>query len=122
MRAEAVILADGSKNCTVKVTGWIDATPGQIIVLNLDDLKGTPAGLRLDSVIWLIEEKAGLTLWWGLKNPPEEKLILPMESRNSLRFDRPLDGPKDLIYIKIKTAKLEPTPKAFFLLLDFDKQ
>jgi hypothetical protein len=120
MLSQSVVqLHDGPKNVRAIVTGIV--TPGDdssFTILNLKKLVGDPKGIRLDTVIWLIEEKAGLRLLWG------DKLILPMESRNTLRLDNPLHSPQtgwsgDLI---LKAVKTEDKPKAFFIHLEFDKQ
>lgn len=84
------IIGDSSKNCRVHVAGFIikditDEDPA--VILDLDKLKDCPQNLRLDSLWWLIEEKMGLRLWWK-----PGCLLLPLESRNNLRFDTPLSS------------------------------
>lgn len=122
MRAQSKLLYDGHKNVMVQVTGEILPLDNQdarrdFVAVDAAKLHGAPRGLRLDSVIWLIEEKAGLTLWWG------EEFILPMESRNHVRLDRPLDSPPgwngELV---LKSAKLEIGPRMFMVILDLSKQ
>ena len=112
---------DSTKNVKVIVRGFIspdDDQSGKCEVLHLDQLKDKPRGLRLDSIVWLIEEKAGLRLYWG------DDFLLPMESRNSMRFDTPLSSPQKnwKRTIMLEAVKTESVSKAFFLLLDMDKQ
>lgn len=81
-------LGDSSKNCRVNVSGWVasdilDDKP--VVVLDINKLRDSPKSMRIDSIWWLIEEKMGLRLWWKVGY-----FLLPMESRNSIRFDAPL--------------------------------
>ena len=82
------ILNDTPKNCRVHISGFftqnvLDDKP--VVVLDTAKLKDSPKNIRLDSLWWLIEEKMGLRLWWK-----PGYLLLPLESRNSLRLDSPL--------------------------------
>lgn len=110
------VLADGNKNHTVLVTGALEADllePAVVVTMPSPSLK-------LSSAIWLIQEKLGLILWWR-----GEELLFPMESRNSVRFDRSLDAPKDwdgrVLMTSFGFKSNAYSPKHFTLLLDFDK-
>lgn len=113
---------DSNKNLRVTINGVI--SPGDDraeifeVIFRLSDLKDNPKGVRLDSIVWLIEEKAGLRLCWG------DQTVLPLESRNHLRLDYPLDCPRDNWSgeVILRCPKTEASPKAFFLHLEFDKQ
>jgi hypothetical protein len=113
-------LQDSHKNVKVTVSGFLD--PGTddsyLTVLNMDELSGNPKGVRLDNLLWVIEEKATLYLCWG------ERVIMPMESRNAIRFDAPLNSPSDVREIKVFCRKsvAGSLAGAFFLVLDLDKQ
>ena len=99
-------------------------------ILELDKLEPPREGwkgLRLDSAVWAIQEKMGLYLWW--EDPKgEEALVLPMESRNSVRFDEGIPSPRvengwaGKMYLSSFRCEDGPLPKGFFVLLDFDKQ
>jgi hypothetical protein len=119
MLSQSVVqIHDSSKSLRALVTGFIQPKDNSTLeILDLHNLSGGPKGLRLDSVIWLIEEKAGLRLYWG------DTLMLPMESRNSLRLDTPLNSPSNWDgKLVLAAGKTEEYLKAFFLHLDFDKQ
>lgn len=113
-----VQLQDSNKNVKVVVSGFIDPErdPSELVILDLDKLEGNPKGIRLDSIIWVVEEKATLYLCWG------DQVIMPVESRNSIRFDTPLNSPKEVRQIRVSCRKAMPFSCAFFLLLDMDKQ
>jgi hypothetical protein len=73
--------------------------------------------LKLTSLLWAVQEKLCLHLWW---NSDDE--ILPIESRNSMRFDQALNAPagwNGIVYLS-STNWTSPR-KAFFLIMDFDK-
>lgn len=123
------VIKGGGKNYSVLIKGRIvlDMAPEVIIDLEKIDPKVTDwRGIRLDSALWLIEEKMGLRLWWD----KGEDLILPAESRNSVRFDegipspRVADGWEKKIWMSVFNFNLPPVSPAkhFMLLIDFDKQ
>lgn len=129
------IIKDGEKNVSVLIKGILR-----------EDLKPTPAfdiskvrapregwkGLRLDSAVWMIQEKMGMMLWWDKPNG-EESMALVMESRNGVRYDEGVPSPRKekgwsgVLYLSsfVSAGGTPPTgqvPKAFSILLDFDKQ
>lgn len=123
-----VELKDGKKNLQVRVTGIVSEDFPATPILEISKLARPDAGwkgLRLDSALWAIQEKAGLTIWWEV-DKGEAGLILPMESRNAMRFDTGIESPRidkgweGVVYLSSFHVKDEP--KKFFLLLDFDKQ
>jgi len=119
LSASTVKIHDSNKNLKATITGIIDPEDEtSLVVLDLRKLAGAPVGIRLDSIVWLIEEKAGLRLYWG------DTLIIPMESRNFLRLDHPLDSPRSQWSgeVILRCPKTEASPKAFFVHLEFDKQ
>lgn len=113
-----VQLQDSNKNVKVTATGFINPERDEsgLVILDLDKLSGNPKGIRLDSIIWVVEEKATLYLCWG------DRVIMPVESRNSIRFDTPLNSPEGERQIRVFCRKAMPFACAFFLLLDMDKQ
>lgn len=130
------ILKDGPKNLTILVKGIVKADFGPELIL---DLKKTQQpseplkGIRLDSAVWLIQEKMTLELWWGAHQADkvwtlrEEDLALVMESRNFVRLDDGLPSPR------VKEDKWDgklyltgrrnmDAAKSFMFILDLDKQ
>jgi hypothetical protein len=118
----SIHLLDGNKNVTARVTGIVYTDQEPIELLDVSSLKGNPQGLRFDSVLFALQEKMGVLLWWG----KGEDLILPLESRGNFRFDSPINSPRrdsgwdgKIWYSVINTNGLG---KHFMFLVDFDKQ
>jgi hypothetical protein len=123
------VVKDGQKNFSILIKGLVrgdfEATP----IINTAKIQAPNQGwkgLRLDSALWLVQEKMGLYLWWR-KPEGEEDLALVMESRNGLRFDEGLPSPRvekgwdGLMYLSSFNHQ-GGGPKGFVVLLDFDKQ
>lgn len=124
------IIRDGQKNCSILVKGFVkeDFDPTPILdVSKLERPREGWKGLRLDSAVWAIQEKMGLHLWWS-KPEGVDDLILPMESRNSIRLDEGLPSPRmnegwrGIMYLSSFRAGDPPGLKSFMFILDFDKQ
>lgn len=122
------ITKDGSKNFSILVKGIATKDFERTPILDLSKLMPPREGwkgIRLDSAVWAIQEKAGLTLWWGAEDG-ESDLALPMESRNAMRFDeglmspRVIEGWKKILYLS--SFHVVDEPKKFMVILDFDKQ
>lgn len=84
------------------------------------EIKCPAAPMRLESVVWVIQEKLGVELYWDQDRP-----LWIMESRNSMRFDRGIPSPKDWggsMWIRTVGFNNPVTEtKLFFFVLDFDK-
>lgn len=107
------VMADGQRNLTLHLSGEIDPPGGSIEPWRIDPV---PAKFKLTSAVWLIQEKATLLLWWG-----EKYLMMPMESRNSVRLEHGLHPPKDWNGIlRIEALNINER-KHIMLMLDFDK-
>jgi hypothetical protein len=122
------IIKEGEKNLSVLIKGMARADFEPAPILDVAKLKPPREGwkgLRLDSAVWAVQEKMGLYLWWG-KPDGEGSLVMPMESRNSVRFDEGIPSPriesgwKGILYLSSFNCQM--VPKGFFVLLDFDKQ
>jgi hypothetical protein len=114
------LTADGSKNFTVLVTGRLVKDLPMTEIVWLDKLNPKPGACKLEALLWLVQEKAGLLLWWE-----EGKLIAPLESRNSVRLDLGWNSPRSDWSRTLSLSSfgvVEPLPKHFTLVLDFDKQ
>lgn len=112
-------VAGSQKNLTLQVRGYVskdyrDMSP--ILVEEKFD-RGLP---KLSSLVWLVQEKMCLYLWWD-----KEDLLLPLESRNSVRFDHALQPPErwnGTMYLSVSNwSQPDPGGKAFLIVLDFDR-
>ena len=129
---------NGKRNARIVVTGVIECNLGPHEVISLDTLDCEKA--KIESAVWIIQEKLGIVLWWGVGEPPtgvtpeapditEKNLVFVMESRNGIRFDHGLDSPRSIEKWDRKlwlqtfgfTSNAE-SPKYFTFTLDFDKQ
>jgi hypothetical protein len=106
--------AAGQRNVTFNVWGTVSEfdAPEDI------ELKLGAKNLKLSSLVWLIEEKMGLYI---CQKPGE--VWIPMESRNSVRFDHGLPIEEEILFLHpFANTKLEGSKeRAFFLVMDFDK-
>jgi hypothetical protein len=123
------LLGDASKNVGIWVRGSVEPVNGGaayplVEIFDTKSLAVDPHGktlrtLSLVSALWTLQEKLGFYVWTNQERKPES-LLLIMESRNFIRFDRdmPLDGWKGKLY-------LEPfgvvDAKWFWFQLEFDK-
>ena len=126
------LIKDGAKNFSVLIKGWVTRDFNPVSIIDIEKLEKPTAGwkgVRLDSVVWAVQEKMGFHLWWE-KGVKEETLILPLESRNSMRFDEGIPSPrvvdgwgKQIWLSSFKALSNDPElAKHFVILLDFDKQ
>jgi hypothetical protein len=108
-------VAGGMRNVTLHCTGCIEH---DLPLTPLDT--GIVEGMKLTSLMWVIQEKMGLYLWWD-----KETLLMPLESRNSVRFDTGISAPygwDGKMYLSSYLCNTPPSPmKAFLLVLDFDR-
>lgn len=115
--------SDGRKNVIIKVSGFLMETLEWTDVLTFEKLAEAPKKLKVQSVIYMIQEKMGLYLWWRLG----EKIyspIFPLESRGKVDFDgmQGVNSPEGAVGISISSFNQIEVPKAFLLMLDMDKQ
>src|ERR1700730_3915732 len=124
------IIKDGPKNLSLLVKGVVKKDFEPTPILELSKLTPTREGwkgLRLDSAVWVVQEKMGLPLWWE-EPKSEAALVVTMESRNSMRFDEGIPSPRiekgwsGNMYLSSFGCENGPLPKGFCVLLDFDKQ
>lgn len=125
----AQVVGEGTKNLALEVRGVCtpsDEGPDGLSIaqiLKISDLNPVPKGLRLDAVMFLIEEKMGLRLYWTKGQELIE--ILPLESRGHFDFTRirPISSPKDIDGMAISAFNIgQSVDKSFLLLLDMEKQ
>lgn len=99
-----------SRNTTMRISGLLNSESA----IELETKHGK---LKLTSALWLIEEKMGFYLCWDFGS-----VIMPMESRNSIRFDQAIPCPdKWQGTLWLKPFKFIPPAMAFLVVLDFDK-
>jgi hypothetical protein len=113
---------DGMKNAVLQVSGSIDkditeARP----ILKLNELSGSPKTLRIESLVFALQEKMGIILWW--KDEEGMTPILPVEGKGGLDFSvmQGIHGPKTLEGIYITTFGVDKL-KYMLLTLDLTKQ
>jgi len=120
-------LGDASKNCTAWVRGELQPEDeGKLIeFLDLEKIAVAATGrkattLQLASALWTLQEKMGLVIWTSEDAHPCHHMLLLMESRNFIRFDRTVqlndwDGKLYMEAFKVDERK------RFWFQLDFDK-
>ena len=124
-------IKEGEKNFSVTVKGFVRDDFKRVPIIDVEKFKPPTSGwkgVRLDSVAWAIQEKMGMYLWWE-DDDKETSLILPLESRNGMRYDEGIPSPRikdgwtKKIWLSSFNTHIAPAGlKSFFLLLDFDKQ
>lgn len=105
-------VANGQRNWTLRLSGLLTD-------IEQFEVKTDCGLLKLTSLAWLIEEKHSMYVGWSY-----DTVLLTMESRNSLRLDIAIPSPADwdgsLWFTPSKIGK-QDLPKAYFIILDFDK-
>lgn len=105
--------AAGARNVSVEISGFI---PRQHDPFELVTLMHKP--LKITSFLFLIQEKAGLYLWWDKEG---KQLILPLESRGAFKLEMGLKSPEGWDGKIWATGFNTESAKAFLLLMDFDR-
>ena len=108
-------------SCLVRISGWLDKDIPFTKIFMFEDLNPVPKAIRIDSVVFAIQEKAGFNLWW-VGEGGEKRLILPLESRGYFNFEgmQSLQS-KHAVGIAIESFGVTST-KTFLILLDTVKQ
>lgn len=114
MDFKAKVTAAGSRNVSVQISGFLKTDCEDTFEL----VSFEHHELKLTGVLFLIQEKAGIYLWWDKER---ENLILPLESRGSFKFDGLVKCPQGWDGKIWASAFKIDEPKGFLLLLDFDK-
>lgn len=125
MQLHTQLLGDASKNVALWVRGEVtplDTGPEELFSLDrfAPDARGKrPRTVMLVSALWTLQEKMGIRIWTAPECKPEHLLLL-MESRNFIRFDRemPLEKWGGIFYIEPFNVT---EPKWFSFQLEFDK-
>src|SRR6266850_3820010 len=105
--------ASGARNVSIQARGWL---PRNTDIFKLVEFEHH--GLKLTSFLFLIQEKAGLYLWWDRDG---NDLILPLESRGAFKLELGIKSPEDWSgQIWAEAYGVVEAPRAFLLLMDFD--
>lgn len=113
--------AAGNKNLTVQVTGILEAmpdgTPAELLFsMQSDELAQlAKTRLRIDSVLFALQEKMGILLWWDKEG---KNLILPLESRGAFSFVQPIVADKEWDGNMYWSAFKVDSQKHFFFTLE----
>jgi hypothetical protein len=108
--------ADSPKNLTVQVTGILHEDLPLTPLFNVKELAPPARSIRIDSVLFLLQEKMGLLLWWS-----EGNLALPLESRGAFSFNSPLRPPEDWEGVMYVSSFKVDSTKHFYFTLDCEK-
>jgi hypothetical protein len=113
MAIKVITTAHGSRNIAIEMSGFLTSNEhdGRMFKLH----KFEEHSLKVSAVLFLIQEKGGLHLWWDKDN-----LLLPLESRGSFKLDarRSPEGWDGQLW---GSAFKIDEPKGFLVILDFDK-
>lgn len=108
------------------VTGAFEYPVEDVIILDTGVHLGAAPRVKIESMVWLVQEKLTLLLYWGMSDNSRE-FCLPMESRNFARFDNGLTPPKEwggrllIDVLNVQRDTMDLTTKHFLLILDLDK-
>jgi hypothetical protein len=117
------VLHEGGKHAAVRVSGFLSGDT-EMTLISVGDLSHQPRSLRIDTIHYAIQEKAGIHLLWAMKGTKEPELILTLESRGKFDFSEfgGLTAPKDWEGKLILRAFNVDKPKAVFFVLQMEKQ
>lgn len=116
----------GRRNVTLHITGMLSEGDLQLTSLDLDPERRLETGMlsrgKLANLLWIVQEKLVVLPYWT--SDGNDDLIMPMESRNSVRLDPAIQAPKAwdgrLWFETLGWAMPAPNDKWFFIALDFD--
>ena len=78
-------VTDASTSTILKIRGLIDSVCNFRQVQLLSELKGAPSKLRLESVVYCVQNGLEIGLWWEL--PKSHELIMTLAGRGKLDFE-----------------------------------
>ena len=119
---EVKIVTEGHTGVVVRVRGSLNEK-APLKVYNLIDfnkLNPVPKALKLDSVVFAIQEKMGVILWWRKERGSE--LMLPLESRGRLDWEavQSLQSGPDVTGVDMTVFGVNEV-KQFVFVMDFTK-
>lgn len=121
LKAKQVI--GGRRNVTLHITGMLAEGDLQLTPLDLDPDRRMEQGAveraKLANLLWIVQEKLVVLPYWTADGTDD--LIMPMESRNSVRLDPAMAAPKRWDgKLWFETLGWREPEMWFFIALDFD--
>ena len=116
------VLKTGVKNLVFSVKSPSPLTKDLSLtdVITLSELSHPCGAVRFESVVYAIQEKMGVEVWWKVGEDRYE-YALTLESRGKFTFDGEYSsGP--ILGIALCTFGAVPPGKKFYLLFDMEKQ
>jgi hypothetical protein len=96
--------------------GDLPLTP---IDLDADKHLRTVARAKLETLVWVVQEKLVVHLFW--KCGAVDSFVMPLESRNSVKLEAAIAPPDDWDgKLYVQTENWAPPGKTFFIVLGFD--
>ena len=122
---ELTLVQDGEKNSILSFGGIVRNVLVKRPVFNLNDLRGNPGRVRIEAIIYNIQEKMGFHLWW--KRGDEYDYIMPLESRGRADFEGMQGIQSTAKHESLVIDSFGPSPdsndrKGFLLFFDVSKQ
>lgn len=117
MTISSRILGSGERNHSLIVKGILEDDFNELTPILKWEGERPP---KIVSILWVIQEKLGIHLWWGKDDP-----FITMESRNGfspVRQITPPDGWEGTLYMTAYGVKSnEYLPKHFWFTIEIDK-
>ena len=113
--------ADGPKNAAVVLAGVLKKDFSVSDVFSFMDLNPVPKAIRIEAVVFAIQEKMGFNLYW--KTPGGYEIIMPLESRGYFNFEtmQGYHSPRDATGLAMSSFGCVGE-KSFCIFLDITKQ
>jgi len=116
-----VVNADGPKNAAIVMSGMLKKDFPISDVLLFKELNPVPKAIRIESIVFAIQEKMGFQLYW--KTPEGYEIIMPLESRGYFNFEtmQGYHSPRNAIGLAMSSFGCDKE-KSFCIFLDITKQ
>lgn len=119
---EVARVTDGHNAAVITVGGVLEKDGATLDLIDWKELNPVPQKVRIESVVFAVQEKAGLLLWWKVDGG-KKSFILPLESRGKLDFEglQGIHAPPDSTGICMTSFGVT-SPKYIRLSIDLTKQ
>lgn len=122
-------LADGQKNCAVKITGYAVGNMDWVPVVALDRFQGNHGKVKVDHIEWAITSGIEVFLAWEALEGGHE-LIVPLGGRGQINFSdygglsNISEGKSGhiVLMIQILGSVVPKSVQGFTIFLDMQKQ
>jgi len=113
--------ADGPKNAAIVMSGIFKKDFPISDVFLFSDLNPEPKAIRIEAIVFAIQEKMGFQLYW--KTPRGYEIIMPLESRGYFNFEtmQGYHSPRDATGFAMSSFGCDKE-KSFCIFLDITKQ